>query len=116
MNNIQKVINALLGLGLVVVLALSLNGAPKFGGASGAEYFPTQWVNGLSAGKLKQLTVDSSGNLAIVNTVATSTLAAGCLGLNATSSATTEKLVFVATTTLGTSGIGYFVPVYGTCP
>lgn len=57
-----------------------------------------------------------NGNIVVANTAATSSIAVGCAQLNATSSATNVKLVFVATTTLGTAGIGYFVPVYGTCP
>jgi hypothetical protein len=117
----QNTIKALLALGLVAAVAL---GAFAFGhgtaqrlGAGVNAYQAGIWQfgNGLYAGTSQQLAVDSSGNLSITNTSATSTIAAGCMQLNATSSATNVKLVL---STLGATstfkGTAYWS--YGTCP
>lgn len=116
----QTLIKALAALGAVAVLALAgfiflAPGAQSLGGVNAYQAGIWQFGNGIVAGLAGQLTVDSSGNLAITNPSATSTIAAGCMQLNATSSATNVKLVLSnkgATSTF--SGTAYWS--YGTCP
>ena len=87
----------------------------KLGGSSFYEAYPIHFGGGLYAGANKELSISSTGNISISG-ASTSTISVGCLQLSGTSSVTAVKAVFVATTTLGTSGIGYFAAKYGTCP
>jgi hypothetical protein len=94
----QNLIKGLVALGVVAVLALAGFAflAPAARSLSGVNAYQAgiwQFGNGIVAGLSGQLAVDSSGNLSITNTSATSTIAAGCMQLNATSSATNVKLV-----------------------
>jgi hypothetical protein len=116
----QNIIKGLVALGVVAVIALAgfallAPGAQSLGGVNAYQAGIWQFGNGIVAGLSGQLSIDSSGNLSITNTSATSTIAAGCLQLNATSSATNVKLVLStkgATSTF--SGTAYWS--YGTCP
>lgn len=116
----QTIIKALAALGTVAVLvlagfALLAPAEQSLGGVNAYQAGIWQFGNGIVAGLNGQLAIDSSGNLAITNPSATSTIAAGCLQLNATSSATNVKLVL---STLGATstfkGTAYWT--YGTCP
>ena len=114
----QNIIKGLVALGVVAVLAVAgfaiFAPAQSLGGVN-AQAGIWQFGNGIVAGLSGQLAVDSSGNLSITNPSATSTIAAGCMQLNATSSATSVKLVLStkgATSTF--SGTAYWS--YGTCP
>lgn len=112
-----SVVIAVLSFGFAFLGArVSASQSGQLGGSSFYEAYPVQFGGGLYVGANKELAITSAGNLTISSNVATSTLSVGCIQTNATSSATSVKLVYVATTTLGTSGIGYFVPRYGTCP
>ncbi|TCU78857.1 hypothetical protein EDE08_101639 [Bradyrhizobium sp. R2.2-H] len=124
----QNTINALLALGVAAAIALgsfllgygshpALAPQPQsLGGAGGYEALQTWYRNGIYAGSAQQLTVDSSGNIALSNSSATSTISGvGCISAFATSSATPVKLVL---STLGATstfkGTAYWS--YGTCP
>jgi hypothetical protein len=121
----QNTINGLLALGVAAAIAIGSfllgygsHPAPQQAqplGGSMYEAIPKWYGGGLQVGTGQQFAVDSSGNLAITNPSATSTIAAGCMQLNATSSATNVKLVLStkgATSTF--SGTAYWS--YGTCP
>jgi hypothetical protein len=116
----QNLIKVLVTLGAVAVLALAgfaflAPGAQSLGGVNAYQAGIWQFGNGIVAGLGGQLAVDSSGNLAITNPSATSTIAAGCMQLNATSSATSVKLVLATTGATSTfNGTAYWS--YGTCP
>jgi hypothetical protein len=131
----QKICNVILGLGLVVVAALSLSsGSAKgiLGGASTYETYPIHFVKGLYAGTTNQLTVAdtgaltvpsltvNAGNVSISNT-STSSLTVGCQNTYATSSATAIKVTFITTSTStnnvnGVTPNGFVTWNYGTCP
>jgi hypothetical protein len=115
----QNIIRGLVALGVVAIIALAgfafFAPAGQSLGGSMYEAIPKWYGNGLQVGTSQQFAVDSSGNLAITNTSATSTIAAGCMQLNATSSATSVKLVLsTAGATSTFSGTAYWS--YGTCP
>jgi hypothetical protein len=63
----QKLCNVILGLGLVVVAALSLSsgGSKMLGGANTYETYPVHFVNGLYGGGSNQFAVSSTGALTL---------------------------------------------------
>jgi hypothetical protein len=116
----QNIIKGLVALGVVAIIAVAgfallAPASQSLGGVNAYQAGIWQFGNGIVAGLSGQLTVDSSGNIAITNPSATSTIAAGCLQLNATSSATSVKLVLsTAGATSTFKGTAYWT--YGTCP
>ena len=94
----RNIIKGLVALGAVAIIAVAgftlfASSVQSLGGVNAYQAGIWQFGNGIVAGLNGQLAVDSSGNLAITNASATSTIAAGCMQLNATSSATNVKLV-----------------------
>jgi hypothetical protein len=118
----KAAIGLVAGLGILAFVAgflTAMSNDQQNLGTGAYNALPTWFGNGLSAGSSEQFSVDADGDtvaksLTLTNSSATSTLIAGCVQTNATSSATPVKLLFgtVATTT----GNGFVLWQYGTCP
>lgn len=105
-------LTAVISIAALVVGVLALNSAGKATHDAGSIALQTSTAGYYNAGlgfKLNGATFVGLG-------AATSTLQIGCITRYATSSATLVKDVFIATTTLGTNGVGVWAVQYGTCP
>lgn len=95
MTTAQKVINALLGLGLVVLAFGVFAEKPQYQGAGAYEALQTWFGNGIYAGLEKQFTIDSDGDIS-----STADATFGDLTVNGLH---THSPAVTATTTTGTA-------------
>jgi len=129
MNNTIKIV---VGLIVGVIVGLLIPTGSTTSNLGGVYHSVREYFNeGISVGKTNEFTVSNagevvtSGDLTIgggtltvsTSNTATSTIAVGCIQSYATSTATSLRLQFTASTTAPTNGSGV-IPVisYGTCP